>query len=117
LVLVLSTASTLSEEIWFGDPITTQLPETPSQFAVDHLNGDPYMDVAFVSSTSKLYIYRNDGTGRFYEQWVYPGARNRAIGTGDLNSDGAADIVVGDTTVGSASRIPLKWRRSGGRGS
>jgi hypothetical protein len=96
--LLLTLTSAHAQEIWFGDPITTQLPETPSQFAVDHLNGDPHLDVAFVSSTSKLYVHLNDGTGRFYEQWVYPGARNRAIGTGDLNSDGAADIVVGDFT-------------------
>lgn len=99
LLFLSCVAGTLhAQGIWFADPITTQLPETPRQFAVDHLNADPHLDVAFISPTSKLYIYLNDGTGHFYEQWMYPGARARAIGTGDLNSDGAADIVVGDSS-------------------
>jgi hypothetical protein len=69
--------------------------------ALGDLNGDGALDILVATAgaspgTGRLLLYLNQGGGRFGEALLLPGNQtSTSLALGDLNGDGALDLVVG----------------------
>jgi archaellum component FlaF (FlaF/FlaG flagellin family) len=76
--------------------------DSPREIAVSELNGDGHLDLAIVHNLTgppnQVSILLGTGTGTFQVQPVLAiDSDIRALALGDLNGDGAADLVVTET--------------------
>jgi hypothetical protein len=111
-----------ADEIWFGDPIQTPLPETPRDIALGYLDADSSLDVAFVTETANLYVYLNQGDGHFELSGVYAAsmwsldiARFTDHWPMDIVTVGGPDDLLvfyntGDGTFAPADPLPIPHR-------
>jgi hypothetical protein len=82
----------------FGGPITTPITDAVSAAAVGHLDADAFLDIVVVVPWEKVAIYHGAGDGTFLRgalTQTSPGAAGVAVG--DVNGDGADDVVVCST--------------------
>ena len=74
---------------------TIATPSAPGFFTIDDFNDDGHLDYAGFGSASVLMMYGNgDGTFKTGPTLATVGVFGWSITTGDLNSDGARDIIV-----------------------
>jgi len=85
-----------------------------SSMALAELTGDSAVDIVFFGEPEELVLLENKGDGTFAAptiQRVRDGiSRKRALGTGDLNGDGLADVAL----LGEKDVIFFYQRKSGG---
>jgi hypothetical protein len=89
-----------------------ELPRPPSAIATRDVDGDGDVDVAVMmrddfSSDSSMLVYRNAGDGTLTEDLRYRAGREpSAIGFGDLDGDGAPELVVVNAYAGNLWALP-----------
>jgi hypothetical protein len=101
----------------FGNPFTAapfSLPDgvaTPSNVALGDLNGDGKLDIVLGNRNGSSQVYQNTGASDFAHSFVHTfdmgdsDSTTESVAVGDLNGDGALDIVLGNG--GSPSQVYL----------
>lgn len=100
----------------FAAAITTPVQISPTRIVVDDFNGDDLADVAFSSYSANAFaVWAGNGAGAFTQLAQTPigfvDPQVRAIGAGDLDGDGFADLL---TTYFGSTLVEVRFGNGNG---
>jgi hypothetical protein len=88
-----------------GSPIA--LSAAPVRITTADFNGDSKNDLAIATTSGKVIILLNDGSGQFHVASTITANSDAAIVSGDFNGDGETDLAVADNTGSGTLTILL----------
>src|SRR5262245_2685654 len=108
LLLVPATVRAGDPTVRFGPPTSVATPGFPRSVAALDLNGDRVSDAAVSVEDLGVVVYHNDGAGALHEAQRIPfeftALRGlRTIAGGDLDDDGAADLILVQRDAGAST--------------
>lgn len=100
----------------FGSVVTYSAGTNTRGLRITDLNGDGIDDIAAIQSSGAINVYLGNGSGSFRAATNYTGslALGAVLEIGDLNGDGALDIVTGGS---GASSLAFEVRLGNGDGT